>query len=56
VDLLLDGLFEAQAQGQWQPDADSEARRLDLLPQSQPFSWDDLMHLPAYQHALECLP
>lgn len=56
VDELLDGLLDAQAHGQWQPDPDSEARRLDLLPQSAPFTWDDLMHLPAYQNALERLP
>lgn len=56
VDELLDGLHEAQAHGQWQPDPDSEARRLDLLPQSAPFTWDELMHLPAYQNALERLP
>ncbi len=56
LDELLDGLADAQAQGRWQPDADSEARRLDLLPQTAPFTWDELMHLPAYQHALERLP
>lgn len=56
VDELLDGLADAQAQDHWQPDPDSEARRLDLLPQTAPFTWDELMHLPAYQHALERLP
>ena len=56
VDDLLAGLLEAQTQGHWQPDPDSEARRLDLLPQTAPFTWDELMHLPAYQHALERLP
>ena len=56
VDELLDGLVDAQAQDHWQPDPDSEARRLDLLPQTAPFTWDELMHLPAYQHALERLP
>jgi len=56
VDELLDGLAEAAHQGQWQPDPDSEARRLDLLPQTAPFTWEELMHLPAYQHALERLP
>ena len=34
VDELLDGLAEPQAQGLWQPDPDSEARRLALLPQT----------------------
>ena len=56
IDDLLDGLDAAHAQGHWQADPDSEARRLDLLPQTAPFTWDELMHLPAYQHALERLP
>lgn len=56
VDELLDGLLDAHAHEHWQMDPDSEARRLDLLPQTAPFTWDDLMHLPAYQHALERLP
>ena len=56
VDALLDGLQTAQASGRWHPDGDSEARRLDLLPLSPPLPWDELMHQPAYQHALEKLP
>ena len=56
VDELLVGLADAQAQGHWQADPDSESRRLDLLPQTAPFTWDDLMHLPAYQRSLERLP
>lgn len=56
VDGLLDGLLEAHAHGRWQPDADSEQRRLALLPQTRPVPWDELMHQPAYQHALERLP
>jgi beta-N-acetylhexosaminidase len=56
LDELLDGLTRAQAQGHWQADPDSEARRLDLLPRTPPLAWDELMHLPAYQHALERLP
>ena len=56
VDELLDGLSEAGQRRLWQPDPDSEQRRLDLLPQSPPLAWDELMHLPAYQHALERLP
>ncbi|HEX7441660.1 MAG TPA: beta-N-acetylhexosaminidase [Caldimonas sp.] len=56
VDALLDGLLESQAREAWQPDPDSEARRLDLLPQTAPFTWDELMHQPAYQRALERLP
>ncbi len=56
LDDLLDGLLDAEAQGHWQPDPEGEARRLDLLPQTAPFTWDELMHLPAYQRSLERLP
>jgi beta-N-acetylhexosaminidase len=56
VDELLDGLQEAANRGQWTPDPDSEARRLKLLPQSAPLTWDELMHDPVYQRALERLP
>ena len=53
LDALLDGLQRLAAQGRWSPDADSEARRLALLPQTPPVAWDDLMRQGAYQHALE---
>lgn len=56
VDELLDGLQAALASGQWQASADSEARRLDLLPQTAPSTWNELMMLPQYQHALSRLP
>jgi beta-N-acetylhexosaminidase len=56
VDALLDELLAAEAAGGWQADPDSDARRLVLLPQTAPIAWDDLMHLPAYQRALERLP
>jgi beta-N-acetylhexosaminidase len=56
VDVLLDGLAQALAQGRWQADANSETRRLELLPQSSPLPWDELMHQPTYQNALERLP
>jgi beta-N-acetylhexosaminidase len=56
VDALLDGLQDAQAQGRWSPDADSDLRRLALLPQAPPMTWEELMHDPAYQRALERLP
>ena len=56
LDDLLSGL-QAQAEaGLWQPDPDSEARRLALLPQTPPLGWDELMHDPVYQRALERLP
>jgi beta-N-acetylhexosaminidase len=56
VDGLLDGLARAAAEGRWRPDPDGEARRRALLPQQPPLAWDELMHDPAYQHALERLP
>jgi len=56
VDALLDELLVAQQRGQWQADPDSEARRRALLPQTAPLPWDELMHDPAYQRALERLP
>ncbi len=56
VDALLDGLQAAGLDGRWRPDGDSEARRLALLPLTPPLPWDELMHEPAYQHALERLP
>ena len=56
VDEILDGLAAEQAAGRWQPSADSEARRIALLPQTLPLAWDDLMFQPAYLQALEMLP
>jgi beta-N-acetylhexosaminidase len=56
VDALLDGLAESRAAGRWLPSPESEARRLDLLPLLPPLPWDELMHQPAYQHALGKLP
>ena len=56
VDALLDGLDAALGQGRWHADADSEARRRALLPLTPPLAWDELMHEPRYQHALERLP
>jgi beta-N-acetylhexosaminidase len=56
VDALLDGLVWALEADQWQQDADGEARRQKLLPRSAPLAWDELMHDPAYQRALERLP
>ena len=56
VDELLAGLQAAESRAQWLPDLDSEARRTALLPQLPPMTWDELMHDPAYQRALERLP
>ena len=59
VDELLEGLQRTARAGghqRWHPDPDSEQRRLALLPQTVPLGWDDLMHDPVYQRALERLP
>jgi beta-N-acetylhexosaminidase len=55
LDELLDGLAERQAAGRWRPDADSERRRVALLPQVEPLAWDDLVHDAGYVSALERL-
>ncbi len=56
LDEVLDGLEAAAAGGRWQPSADSESRRLALLPETLPQPWDELMLQPAYMAALDCLP
>ena len=56
LDDLLQGLQDRQAEGRWEPDIDSEARRLALLPQTVPTAWDELMRDPVYQQALSRLP
>lgn len=56
LDTLLDGLWDAREHGLWEPSADSEARRADLLPQAAPLAWDELMHHAPYQQALARLP
>ena len=56
LDEWLAELERLRANGVWRTDPDSEARRRALLPQSPPLAWDDLMHHPVYQHALERLP
>ncbi len=56
VDELLDGLQAGLKTLQWQASPDSEARRLDLLPQQAPLAWDDLMLHAPYSQALERLP
>ncbi len=53
LDALLEALDEAEDDGLWQPDPDSEDRRQRLLPQTAPLPWDELMHDGDYQRALE---
>lgn len=55
VDALLDGLAMAADRGEWTPSDDSEARRVALLPQTDPLPWDELMHDARYQRALEAI-
>jgi beta-N-acetylhexosaminidase len=55
LDELLDGLADALDTGLWVADAAAERRRFDLLPQTEPLAWDDLMHDAAYLRALERL-
>ena len=55
LDDLLDGLVTARTNGIWAPDGASERRRLDLLPQTEPLAWDDLMRDAAYLRALDRL-
>ncbi|MCT9809414.1 beta-N-acetylhexosaminidase [Acidovorax sp. Be4] len=56
LDGLLDGLQTALEQGRWTPSLDSESRRLALLPETLPQSWEELMLQPAYRNALDRLP
>jgi beta-N-acetylhexosaminidase len=56
VDELLDGLATAQTKRQFEPSEMSEQRRLNLLPQTAPIPWDELMVSPAYMQALSHLP
>jgi beta-N-acetylhexosaminidase len=55
LDDLMDGLVKARLDGSWAPDGAAERRRLDLLPQTEPLAWDDLMRDPAYLRALDRL-
>jgi beta-N-acetylhexosaminidase len=55
VDELLSTLAAAAQRGEWRGDARSEARRRQLLPQTAPLPWDELMMQPAYRHALQRL-
>jgi len=56
LDELIEGLDQALAHGQWQPDETSEWRRLALLPTIEPLNWDTLVRDGRYHAALERLP
>jgi len=56
LDDLLDGLVQAQNQGQWTPLPASESRRRALLPRSPALDWDSLMASPDYLQDLALLP
>jgi beta-N-acetylhexosaminidase len=51
VDELLAGLEASAAAGRWQPDRDSEQRRVALLPRAAALPWDELMHDAVYRAA-----
>jgi beta-N-acetylhexosaminidase len=53
LDGLLDGLSDALTQSQWHASPDSEHRRLNLLPQTHPQGWHELMRSAEYVGALE---
>ena len=53
VDELLVGMAQAQDGGQFCPSELSEARRLHLLPQTRPLTWDALMTDARYIRALD---
>ena len=55
VDALLEGLQQAQAQGQWQPSSQSEARRRTLLPCTAALPWKALACQAAYRNAQNTL-
>jgi len=55
VDELLNQLAADERAGSWRASAESEARRVALLPQAPPLPWDDLMHAGIYRHALDRL-
>jgi beta-N-acetylhexosaminidase len=56
LDDVLDGLEAALEDERWEADAQAEARRIDLLAQTAPLPWDELMHHAPYRHALDRLP
>ena len=56
VDELLSGMTEALLKGRWEALESSELRRLDLLPTTRAYAWDDLMLHPAYMHAMGLIP
>jgi len=56
VDELIGGVQRAVDHGRVQLTRQTDARRLALLPQTAPLTWDELMHDPIYRHALDRLP
>ncbi len=56
VDDLQGGMAEALLNGQWEALESSEMRRLDLLPTTPAYEWNELMLHPAYMHAMGLIP
>jgi len=55
LDELLDGFAAAASAGRWQPDANSEARRRALLPETPPLGWNTLADSAGYRQAKQVL-
>ncbi len=56
IDDAIDALSQAALEGQWQPSAASEERRVALLPRQASPAWDDLMVSARYMQAISLLP
>ncbi|RMX08300.1 beta-N-acetylhexosaminidase [Corticibacter populi] len=56
LDEWIDGMERQLARGTWSQQLQGERRRLALLPQAWPLTWDELMQHPDYLQALEQLP
>ena len=56
IDDTLKSLADARRQGLWQAQAESEQRRLDLLPTSRAIDWDALMVHSLYMRSLDLIP
>ncbi len=56
IDDTIEQLARAQVDRRWLPSTASEQRRRALLSRTPALTWDELMLMPAYLQALECVP
>lgn len=56
LDAWIQGMEDALSHGNWQPQLESERRRLALLPAQPPLAWESLVYHADYLQALEQLP